>query len=341
MPIRMDETAWGGSEVEELLAGNRATAGMMESERQSTGMPSIATNGSGGLIGHKKGNAMAEFWEGKRVLVTGGAGLIGRHVVDNLVHVRGLRPEDIIVPRLWDTDLRALENCQRAVDNCQIVIHLAAQTGGIAFSRSHPASQYYDCMLMSLHLLEASRLASVEKFIGIGNILVYPETAASPLVEEQLHQGKVATTHLGIGTAKRDLILMSEMYHREFGLNAVNVLSANTYGPSDRFEPEHSHVNPATIVKCHADDKLVVWGDGKPTRDFLYVEDVAEGILLAAEHLNAPDYFVNIASGDEVSIGNLAQLIADLCGFQGEITFDLSKMGAIPDVVPAVPVRWS
>ena len=273
---------------------------------------------------------MSDFWKGKRVLVTGGAGFIGSFVVDNLVQRRGVRREDIVVPRSRDCDLRELENCQRAVQGCQVVIHLAARTGGIAYSHVHPASQYYDCMLMNLHMLEASRRAGVEKFVGVGNILVYPATAPSPLEEQRLHEGKVAGTHLGIGTAKRDLVLMSEMYHKEFGLNAVNVLSANTYGPRDRFDPEVSHVIPATIVKCHKDDKLVVWGDGKPTRDFLYVEDVAEGILLAAERLEAPNYYVNIASGHEVSIGDLAKLIAKLCDFEGEITFDLSKKGGDP-----------
>jgi GDP-L-fucose synthase len=273
---------------------------------------------------------MFDFWKGKRILVTGGAGFIGSFVVENLLDRRRVKPENIVVPRSKDCDLRTFKNCQKVVQGCQIVIHLAAPTGGIAFSRSHPASQYYDSMLINLYLLEASRQAKIEKLVGVGNILVYPAKAPSPLEEELLHEGKVAGTHLGVGVSKRDLVLMCEMYHKEFGLDAVTVLSANTYGPRDRFDPQVSHVIPATIVKCHTQDTLVVWGDGKPTRDFLYVEDVAEGILLATEKLSAPDYYLNITSGREISVGDLATLIAKLSDFKGEITFDLNKKGGDP-----------
>jgi GDP-L-fucose synthase len=273
---------------------------------------------------------MSTFWQDKKVLVTGGAGFIGSFVVKNLIHKRGVAPENIVIPRSATSDLRKFDNCRKAVEGCQVVIHLAASTGGIAFSRQHPASQYYDCMLMTLYLMEAARMAGVKKFVGVGNILVYPVSAPSPLEERYLHEGKVAATHLGIGLAKRDQVLLCEMFHKEYGLNAVTVLSANTYGPRDRFDPEVSHVIPAMIAKCHTQPELVVWGDGKPTRDFLYVEDVAEGILLAAEKLNAPEYYVNIASGEEISIGELVVLIARLSDFKGEIKFDVSKVGGDP-----------
>jgi len=273
---------------------------------------------------------MKNFWSGKRVLVTGGAGFIGSFVVDNLTQKRRVNPGNIVVPRSMDCDLRKFENCQAAIKGCQVVIHLAAPTGGIAFSRSHPASQFYDSMLINLHMMEAARLEGVEKFVNVGNILVYPVDAVSPLDEAVLHQGKIAQTHLGVGVSKRDLVYMCEMYHREYGLNAVTVLSANTYGPRDRFDPAVSHVIPATITKCHTQEKLVVWGDGKPTRDFLYIEDVAEGIVLAAEKLDAPNYYVNIASGREISIKDLVHLIARLSDFEGDIGYDLSKAGGDP-----------
>jgi len=271
---------------------------------------------------------MQGFWQGKRVLVAGGGGFIGRRVVEALRR-RGVADGDLVVPRSASCDLRAAENCLRAVRGCHVVLHLAAPTGGIAFARAHPASQYRDCMLINLNLLEAARLSGVEKFVALGNLLAYPADAASPLREETVQDGAVAATHLGIGLAKRDMLALAEMVHREFGLNVVNVLAANAYGPGDRFEGEHAHVIPATIVKCFRDEDLVVWGDGTPTRDFLYVDDIAEGILLAAERLAAPG-FVNLASGAEISIGDLVRRIAALCGFRRRIVFDASKGGGDP-----------
>jgi len=269
------------------------------------------------------------FWQNRKVLVTGGAGFIGSRVVENLIRKRKIDPNKIFVPRSKDCDLRAFENCQHAVEGCEVVLHLAARTGGIAYSRNHPATQYYDCSLINLHMLEAARQAGVKQFVALGNILAYPAKASSPLEEDVLHEGKVAETHLGIGVAKRNLVLMAEMYKREFDMSVVVVLSANAYGPSDRFDPTISHVIPATIAKCFENKDLVVWGDGTPTRDFLYVEDVAEGLILAAERLRGPEY-VNIASGQEISIKDLVYLIAKLTTFQGKIIFDASKSGGDP-----------
>jgi GDP-L-fucose synthase len=270
------------------------------------------------------------FYTGRKILVTGGAGFIGSFLVEHLTGEGGVRPEDIVVPRSRDCDLQVFDNARRAVEGCDVVFHLAAASGGIAYSRAYPASQYYTCSLINLHVLEAARRAGVRKVVALGNLLAYPATAPSPLREEQLHDGKVAATHLGIGVSKRDLVLMAEMYQREFGLDVVVVLSANAYGPRDHFDPEKSHVIPATIVKCCAQPpELVVWGDGTPTRDFLYVADVAAGLALAGERLPAGQY-VNLASGREISIGDLVRLIAELTGFKGTVRFDASQGGGDP-----------
>jgi len=271
---------------------------------------------------------MHAYWQGKRVLVTGGAGFIGSFVVQALRR-RGVPDGMILTPRSRTCDLRVPENCRNAVRDRDIVIHLAAPTGGIAFSRSHPASQFRDCTRINLNMLEAAREARVGKLVALGNLLAYPATAESPLREEHLHDGPVASTHLGIGQAKRNMVSLAQMYFHEYGMSVVNVLSANAYGPQDRFEGPDSHVIPATIAKCFREEDLVVWGDGSPTRDFLFVEDIAEGILLAAERLEPPGY-VNLASGQEVSIADLVRLIAERCGFRRRIVFDTSKGSGDP-----------
>ena len=270
----------------------------------------------------------AQFWLRKRVLLTGGAGFVGSAVRAALLR-RGVAREDVVVPRSRSLDLRVPGNCRQAVSGCDVVIHLAAITGGIAYARAHPASQYRDCSLINLNMLEVAREARVGKFVALGNLLAYPASAPSPLVEQGLHDGPVAATHQGVGLAKRDLVALAGMYHREYGLDAVSVLGANAYGPGDRFDPAHAHVIPATIMKCFRDEDLVAWGDGTPTRDFLYVADLAEGILLAAEKLDAPGC-VNVASGTEVSIAELVRMIAALCGFRRRIVFDPTKGSGDP-----------
>lgn len=267
-------------------------------------------------------------WNGRRIVVTGGAGFIGSRVVEALKQ-RGVPASNIIVPRSATDDLRNHDNCRRVVAGAHIVLHLAAPTGGIAFSRAHPASQYRDCTLIDLGMLEAARAEGVERFVTLGNLLAYPAAAPSPLVESSLYDGPVASTHLGIARAKRNLVAVAEMYHREYSMHVTGVLSANAYGPGDRFDPAHSHVIPATIMKCFRDEDLEVWGDGTPTRDFLYVTDVAEGLLRAAERLTPPTV-VNLASGREASIAELVHTIARLSGFRREIRFDPSKGGGDP-----------
>ena len=276
-----------------------------------------------------KGGLVKEFYAGRPIVVTGGAGFIGSALVDHLVRTRGVSSSHVRVPRSAELDLRRFEHAQRALDGAEIVFHLAAPTGGIAYSRSHPASQYVSCALIDVNVLEAARLAGVSKVIMLGNLLAYPAAAPSPLREESLHDGRIADTHLGIGLAKRNLVLLAEMYYREYAMDVVTVLSANAYGPRDRFDARISHVIPATIMKCFDEAELVVWGDGSPTRDFLYVDDIAEGLALAGEHLTGPE-FVNLASGREVSIRELVHTIANLCGFTGEIRFDATKAGGDP-----------
>jgi len=273
------------------------------------------------------------LWLGARVLVTGGAGFIGT-AVTRALRRRGVPDDRIVVPRSQTCDLRVADRCREAVRGCDIVIHLAAPTGGISFSRAHPASQYRDCSLINLHMLEAAREAGARKFVAVGNLLAYPRNALSPLREETLYDGPIADTHLGIGLAKRDLVALADMYQREFSFGVVNVLSANAYGPEDHFDSPHSHVIAATIAKCLRDRELVVWGDGSPTRDFLYVDDIAEGLLGAAERLEPPAV-VNLASGTEISIGELVRMIARLTGFTGRIAFDTSKGGGDPRRVAA------
>jgi GDP-L-fucose synthase len=264
------------------------------------------------------------FWQDKRVLVTGGAGFVGSHVVCRLVDTRGIPAENIRVPRSTDCDLRYFENARRAVRDIDIVLHLAADVGGLGYSSTHPAQQYYNCTLIDLQVVEAACQEGVGKFIGVSGSTAYPAEAKSPLREEALFSGKPRDSHLGYGAAERSLIVLAEVYHRQYEMDIAVIVANNVYGPGDSFDPQSSHVIPAIIRKCLEDPELTVWGDGTPIRDFLYVKDLAEVVLLAAERLPSPEY-VNIGSGREVSIGDLVTLIADLTGFEGDIRFDTSK----------------
>jgi GDP-L-fucose synthase len=267
-----------------------------------------------------------EFWKDKRVLVTGGGGFLGSYVVENLIRERGVPAGSVVVPRSRENDLRDLESCWRVVQGCDIVIHLAAVTGGIGFSQTYPASQYYDCSLMDLNMTAAARRAGVQKMVAIGNLFAYAADAPIPLAEETLFHGLPAPAHRGVGCVKRNLAILADVYHRQYRFPMVVVYSANAYGPRDSLDPVHAHVIPSTIMKCFRDESLAVWGDGTATRDFLFAGDIAEALLLAAEKLEPPA-FVNVGSESEVSIRQLVEMITRLTGFRGEVTYDVSKSG--------------
>ena len=266
------------------------------------------------------------FWQDKKVLVTGGAGFIGSYVVRNLIEKRGVKASNIMVPRSKDYDLRNFDNCARAVKGCQVVIHLAAVTGGIHFSRAFPARQYYDSSLIDMNMIEAACREGVEKFVAIGNLFAYAGDVPIPIKEEYLFNGLPTDAHRGVGWFKRNLALMADLYYRQYKMPMVVVYSANAYGPGDSLDRAHAHVIPATIMKCFRDKELIVWGDGSPTRDFLFVEDIAEGLVLAAEKLEPPNY-VNIGSGNEVSIKELVEYIVRFSEFKGNVEFDATKSG--------------
>jgi GDP-L-fucose synthase len=268
------------------------------------------------------------FWRNKRVVVTGGAGFLGSFVVEKLLQ-RGCK--EIFVPRSRDYDLRQLEAIQRMLNDARpdIAIHLAARVGGIGANRAHPAEFFYDNLMMSVPLLHESWRFGVEKFVVIGTVCAYPKFTPVPFKEENLWDGYPEETNAPYGLAKKMLLVQSQAYRQQYGFNSIFLLPVNLYGPGDNFDLESSHVIPALIRKCieakeRGDNQIVAWGTGSPTREFLYVEDAAEGILLAAERYNESEP-VNLGSGMEISIKDLMYLIARLIEFEGEIVWDTSK----------------
>jgi GDP-L-fucose synthase len=274
------------------------------------------------------------FWNNKKILVTGGAGFLGSHVVRKLILERGVDPNNIRIPRSKDMDLRVWENCVRAVKDIDIVIHLAARVGGIGYNMKYPATLFYDNAIMGIQLMEAARREGVEKFVVIGTVCAYPKFTPVPFKEEDLWNGYPEETNAPYGLAKKMLLVQAQAYRKQYGFNAIYLLPANLYGPGDNFDPETSHVIPALIrkifeAKIRRENKVIAWGTGNASREFLYVEDAAEGIILATEKYNKPDP-VNLGSGEEITIRELARLIADLIGFKGEIIWDTSKPDGQP-----------
>jgi len=273
------------------------------------------------------------FWKDKRVTVTGGAGFLGSFVVDKLKE-RGCR--QVFAPRSREYDLRDQAAIRRMLKDAKpdIVIHLAARVGGIGANRAHPAEFFYDNLMMGVQLLHESWRAGVKKYVTIGTVCAYPKFTPVPFKEEDLWNGYPEETNAPYGLAKKILLVQTQAYRQQYGFNAIYLIPVNLYGPRDNFDLETSHVIPALIRKCieakeRGEKQLAVWGTGTPTREFLYVEDAAEGILLAAERYNQSEP-VNLGAGEEISIRELAQLIAELTGFRGEIVWDASKPDGQP-----------
>jgi GDP-L-fucose synthase len=273
------------------------------------------------------------FWDNKKVLVTGGAGFLGSFVVEQLVR-QGVDRSDITVPRSKEIDLRIWENCASIVRGQDMVIHLAANVGGIGYNRKYPGSLFYDNAIMGIQMIEAARLASVGKCVILGTVCAYPKFTPVPFHEEDLWNGYPEETNAPYGLAKKMLLVQSQAYRQQYGFNSIYLLPVNLYGPGDKFDLEDSHVIPALIIKyltaVKNGDKFVdAWGTGKASREFLYVEDAARAIVLAAERYDKPEP-VNIGAGKEISIRELTEIIAELTGFNGEIRWDTSKPDGQP-----------
>ncbi len=273
------------------------------------------------------------FWTGRRVLVTGGAGFLGSSVVERL-RIAGC--EKVFVPRSREYDLRKLEKIQAILKDADpdLVIHLAARVGGIGANRAHGAEFFYENLIMGAQLMHESWQRGVEKFVAIGTVCSYPKFTPVPFREDDLWMGYPEETNAPYGLAKKVLLVQAQAYRQQYGFNAVYLIPVNLYGPRDSFDLETSHVIPALIRKCieaqeRGDAKVVVWGTGEPTREFLYVEDAAAGIVLGAERYNAGDP-VNLGSGTEIKIRELAELISRLMGFEGDITWDSTRPDGQP-----------
>jgi len=274
------------------------------------------------------------YWADKKILVTGGAGFLGSYIVDKLIKERGVNPRDIRIPRSRDMDLRKWENCVEAVNGMDIVIHLAAKVGGIGFNRKYPATLFYDNAVMGIQLMEAARREGVEKFVAIGTVCAYPKFTSVPFKEENLWNGYPEETNAPYGIAKKILIVQAQAYRNQYGFNAIYLLPVNLYGPRDNFHPEYSHVIPALIKKMvdarfEGKNEVVVWGTGNPSREFLYVEDAADGILLATEKYNKADP-VNLGTGREITIKDLVRLIIELTKYEGKLLWDTFKPDGQP-----------
>jgi len=274
-----------------------------------------------------------DFWQSKRVCVTGGAGFLGAFVVGKLAQCGA---QQVFIPRIEEYDLVQREAILRLLEDARpdVILHLAALVGGIEANRQRPAEFFYDNLMMGVQLMHEAWRHGVSKFVAVGTICAYPKVTPIPFKEEYLWDGYPEETNAPYGLAKKMLLVQAQAYRQQYGFNAIFPLPVNLYGPRDNFDPVTSHVIPALIRKCleaqqRGDPEVVLWGDGSPTREFLYVEDAAEGLVLAAERYNSPEPF-NLGSGQEISIRELAVLIARLTGYEGRIAWDTSKPNGQP-----------
>ena len=269
----------------------------------------------------------------RKILVTGGAGFLGNFVVKKLL-ARGVPKKNIFIPRSKEFDLRKWENCVKAVRGQDVVIHLAGKVGGIGFNREKPGELFYDNLMMGVQLMEAARLAGIEKFVAVGTICAYPKFTPVPFKESDLWNGYPEETNAPYGLAKKMLLVQAQAYRQQYDFNAIYLLPVNLYGPGDNFDPKNSHVIPALIKKV-ADAKRIgkkyinVWGTGKASREFLYVDDCAEGIVLATEKYNKPDP-VNLGANREIKIIDLVKLICKLMDFKADIRWNRTKPDGQP-----------
>jgi GDP-L-fucose synthase len=276
---------------------------------------------------------MTSFWNEQRVVVTGGAGFLGSFVVEQL-REKGCR--EIHVPRSRDYDLVQMDAVKQLYSDCKpdMVIHLAARVGGIGANQANPGKFFYENLMMGTQLIEVGRQMGLKKFVALGTICAYPKFASIPFKEDNIWSGYPEETNAPYGLAKKMMLVQSQAYREQYGFNSIVLFPVNLYGPRDNFDLETSHVIPALIRKCvtakeAGQPTLTLWGDGSPSREFLYVEDAADGILRAAEYYNGP-LPVNLGTGEEVTIRNLATMIAAEAGFTGQIDWDTTKPNGQP-----------
>jgi len=279
-------------------------------------------------------NRLISFWKDKKILLTGGAGFLGTHIARNLIQERNVLESQIVIPRSKYSDLRIWSNCAKAVEAVDIVIHLAAKVGGIGFNQKYPGTLFFDNIIMGAQLIEAARLAKVKKFVQLGTVCAYPKFTPTPFREDDLWNGYPEETNAPYGIANKALLVMAQAYRQQYGMNIIYLLPVNLYGPGDNFDLESSHVIPAFIRKFtdairKGEKQVTVWGTGKASREFLYVDDAAEGIIAAAERYDKPAP-VNLGVGKEITIKDLVALVGKISGFEGQIIWDVSKPDGQP-----------